>query len=543
MNDRQDNNFLDSRTLVAILMVGLVWFGWQTYLAKKYPQAAVKKDQVEVVNSVSPNPDLTKSNPQATTTSSPTVNNFSQSDLEEKTLNYEDKNISFSLSSKGMALKGFTLKNHKDRQHSLMKMGESTDLRGLFGLSLVDSETPLDFILSKKAENVFQGVAQVGSVKITREIEIDPNTESISNRVYVENPNNEFRGLTVNIPEKKVEYSGGNFLIPSFEHQEFTVLHEGTETRIDSTNHKETINQSFTGVSLVAISSQYFASSILDKSEIIPELKIIGGIPQENMLANLTYRVPPGSKTSYEFKWIAYSGAKSMSTLEKIDPVMTKVINHGFFATIAKFLLVLLKWFYSIVGNWGVSIILLTLLVRTLVLPLNISTFKSTKKMQKIQPLITNLRERYKDDPQTMNKEMMALWKEHKVNPVGGCLPMLLQLPVFFALYQVLGQSIELYQAPFFFWIKDLSLKDPYFILPVLMAGAMYIQQKMTPTTLDPTQAKIMQFLPLIFALMMISLPAGLTLYILVNTVSGVLLQQLFMRDKTSSIPVKAAKA
>ena len=122
---------------------------------------------------------------------------------------------------------------------------------------------------------------------------------------------------------------------------------------------------------------------------------------------------------------------------------------------------------------------------------------------------------------------------------------MLLQLPVFFALYQVLGQSIELYQAPFFWWITDLSLKDPYYILPVLMAGAMYIQQKMTPTTLDPTQTKIMQFLPLIFAFMMITLPAGLTLYILVNTVAGVALQQLFMHDRSSKnqVPSKPAKA
>lgn len=545
MNERQDNNFLDSKTLIAIVLVGIVWFGWQTYLTKKYPPAAVKKEQVTAATAAA-----TDSKPAdvPTEAGAAVINNKESKNsapiiTEEKMMAYEDANVSFNLSSQGMSLKDFTLKNHKDRQHQLMKMGVSTDNRGLFSLALLDSLEALHFNISKKSENSFQGVAQVGSMKITREIEINSDTEAMTNRIYIENAPTDFRGLTIYFPEKRVDYSGGNFLIPSFEHQEFTVLHEGTETRLNSTATKETINQTFNGVSLVAINSQYFSSAILDKSEIIPEVKVIGGLPQDNLTAALSYRLPPSNRTTYEFKWIAYSGAKSMTQLEKIDPTMTKVINHGFFATIARLLLVLLMWFHSVVGNWGVSIILLTLLVRILVLPLNVSTFRSTKKMQKIQPLITALRERHKDDPQTMNKEMMALWKEHKVNPVGGCLPMLLQLPVFFALYQVLGQSIELYQAPFFLWIKDLSLKDPYYILPLLMAGAMYIQQKITPTTLDPTQAKIMQFLPLIFALMMITLPAGLTLYILVNTVAGIVLQQIFMRDKTSTLPAKTAKA
>jgi YidC/Oxa1 family membrane protein insertase len=163
--------------------------------------------------------------------------------------------------------------------------------------------------------------------------------------------------------------------------------------------------------------------------------------------------------------------------------------------------------------------------------------------MQKLQPLISSLRERYKDDPQAMNRETMALWKEHKVNPLGGCLPMLLQLPIFFALYRVLGQSIELYQAPFFGWIHDLSLKDPLYVLPVLMGISMFIQQKTTPTTMDPNQAKFMQFLPLIFVFMMVNLPAGLTLYIFINTLSGIILQQIFMHDRKAAATAKEVKA
>ena len=202
-----------------------------------------------------------------------------------------------------------------------------------------------------------------------------------------------------------------------------------------------------------------------------------------------------------------------------------------------------LYWFYSLIQNWGVAIILLTVLVRLIVLPFNITSYKSMKKMQVIQPKIKALRERYKDDPQNLNKEMMAVMRDNKVNPLGGCLPMLLQMPVFFALYQCLGQSIELYQAPFFGWIHDLSLKDPFYVLPILMGISMYVQQKITPTTMDPAQAKIMQFLPVVFSLMMVSLPSGLTLYIFVSTLFGIIQQQIFMKDKKSASNAQEAKA
>src|SRR6185312_17004793 len=191
----------------------------------------------------------------------------------------------------------------------------------------------------------------------------------------------------------------------------------------------------------------------------------------------------------------------------------------------------------------GWAIVIMTLLVRMLVLPLNMSTFKSSRKMQKLQPMVKSLKERYKDDSQALNQEMMKLWKENGVNPVGGCLPMLLQLPIFFAYYRVLGQSIELYQAPFMFWIHDLSLKDPYFVLPILMGVAMWMQQKLTPTAMDPNQAKIMQFLPVVFSFMMISLPSGLTLYIFVNTITGVLTQKLIVQDRSNTVSAKEVKA
>jgi YidC/Oxa1 family membrane protein insertase len=243
------------------------------------------------------------------------------------------------------------------------------------------------------------------------------------------------------------------------------------------------------------------------------------------------------------FQWKIYSGPKSLTDLQKVDAALVDVVNFGFFASIGKIRLVVLKWFHGYVGNWGFSIILLTILVRFLVLPFNITSYKSMKKMQKIQPMLQSIRERYKSDPTAMNRETMALMKEQKVNPLGGCLPMLLQMPVFFALYQVLGQSIELYQAPFILWIHDLSIKDPFFVLPVLMGITMFIQQKITPTTMDPAQAKILQWMPIIFSVFTLSLPAGLTPYIFVSTLFGVLQQQVFMRDSKPAVAAVTVSA
>ena len=176
-------------------------------------------------------------------------------------------------------------------------------------------------------------------------------------------------------------------------------------------------------------------------------------------------------------------------------------------------------------------------------MPFNIYSFKSMKIMQKLQPEMQRLRERYKDDPQTMNREVMDLMKRNKANPLGGCLPMLLQLPVFIALYSVLGQSIELYRAPFFLWITDLSVHDKFFVLPVLMGITMYVQQKITPNTMDPAQAKVLQFMPIIFTAFMLFLPSGLTLYIFVSTLFGIIQQYVFMREKTPGAKISQVQA
>jgi YidC/Oxa1 family membrane protein insertase len=209
-------------------------------------------------------------------------------------------------------------------------------------------------------------------------------------------------------------------------------------------------------------------------------------------------------------------------------------IDFGIWALIAVPILKGLQFFFTIFPNYGISIILLTIVIRTLTFPLQYKSFKSMKKMQVIQPELTKLREKYKDEPQVMQKETMALFKKAGANPLGGCLPLLLQMPIFFAFYKVLYSAVELVDAPFYFWIMDLSEKDPYYVLPVLMSIAMFLNTKLTPTTTaDPAQQKIMMFMPLIFGFIMKDLPAGLTLYIFVSTVMG-MCQQLFVYKRVS---------
>ena len=190
-----------------------------------------------------------------------------------------------------------------------------------------------------------------------------------------------------------------------------------------------------------------------------------------------------------------------------------------------------MKWINTFVHNWGISIILLTLLIKLLTFPLTYKSMKSMKKIAKLQPQMNALKEKHKDDKEALNREMITFMKTQGYNPVAGCLPIVIQMPVFFALYRVLYSSIELYQAPFFGWIHDLSIKDPFYITPVLLTGLMWFQQKITPSTAtDPMQAKMLQYMPLFFGLMMLNLPAGLTVYMLINAAASIVQQQYLNR-------------
>lgn len=230
---------------------------------------------------------------------------------------------------------------------------------------------------------------------------------------------------------------------------------------------------------------------------------------------------------------------KEYNDLTALGHNLNQSVDFGIWGFFAVWILKGLQFFYKFIPNYGVSIILLTLLIRIITFPLQYKSFVSMKKLQLVQPELTKIREKFKDDPQRMQKESMELFRKSGANPIGGCLPLLLQMPVFFAFYKVLYAAVELVDAPFIFWLQDLSNKDPYYVLPVLMTGAMFLQQKLTPNTItDPVQKKMMLFMPLIFGVIMKDLPSGLSLYIFVSTIFGILQQMMVFNAKTKNTPV-----
>lgn len=233
--------------------------------------------------------------------------------------------------------------------------------------------------------------------------------------------------------------------------------------------------------------------------------------------------------------FLLYAGPKTYTGLAAYGRGMERLVDFGWFTILAKPMFWLLRQFYNLFNNYGVAIILLTIVVRILLYYPSLKSALAMEEMKAIQPLLTEIREKYKKDPQRMNQEMMKLYKEHKVNPMGGCLPMLLQLPFFVALYNVLNVSIELRQAPFIsFWIKDLSTYDPYYILPVLMGVSMVATMKMTSTTVDPQQQKIMMYMNVAFIFLFAWLPAGLLLYITLSNVLSIV-QQILVRKRIAA--------
>lgn len=544
MNPQEEkSSFLDRGTIVAVILTIAFFTGWNMWVQEKYPQP----DPATVSQAQIPAPaNGTQSSREIPPTGTSTVDGQTAPAIassNETFQKFESETIAFEVSSKGMGLRGIDIRPYTTRDGKPIVMGAVKE-KYPFATGLAGSNQVIDFAVEKTSANTFVGRASVGGASITKTISVEPSRYALNVSVNVTGTSPEVKGLTTYLSDTLTD-AEQSFLMPVFEVQDFTLVHEGSRTQ--HVIHKQD-GLSLTGVegvknvSLFSLGSHYFSMALVDRSPVRPEFsaQIPAGSPTATGM--LTHN-RLNENADFTVQYAAFAGPKSFSLLEQIDPQLTEVINLGMFAWIAKPLLALLNYLNSFVHNYGIAIILLTIVVRVLVLPFNVYSFRSMKAMQKIQPEMQRLRERFKDDPPTMNREVMDLMRRNKVNPLGGCLPMLLQLPVFIALYQVLGQSIELYKAPFMFWIQDLSAKDHFYVLPLLMSAAMYLQQKITPTTMPPEQARIMQWLPLIFGLMMVTLPSGLTLYIFISTVFGVVQQYLMMRDKAPSAKVSQASA
>ena len=317
------------------------------------------------------------------------------------------------------------------------------------------------------------------------------------------------------------------------------------EVDIDDIADKSTYTGS---LKWVTVQDRYFMTSVIPIQAEEATMRLFN---RENNLVEAHYLNPvsdirPGTQHTYQYA--LFFGPRSSQILGEVGHDLDKALNFGFFDVIAKPCVWLMNKLYSVIPNYGIAIVILTLLIKIVLWPLGSKSYKSMSEMKKIQPLMKEIREKYKDDKKKMNEEVMGLYRTYKINPLGGCLPMLVQLPVFFALYRMLYQAIELRHAPFFLWIDDLSAPDrlgafaidhipfmepPYGVpvLTLIMGASMILQQKMSPPMGDPTQAKMMMFMPVIFTVIFINFSSGLVLYWLVNNILSIA-QQYYIQKK-----------
>lgn len=315
----------------------------------------------------------------------------------------------------------------------------------------------------------------------------------------------------------KVKYKGEKFL------DKASSVITGQDSNLEKIKTFEVLDK----VSWVAEHDQYFASII------IPENNIDGVIFEkfEKNKAGMSLYIKDKLIKAKEYTNINFKIYLGPKVFERLKALSKNVEELSGLNSIALVLLWTLKALYKFCNNYGVAIILLTILVKILLYPLTAKSLKSMKAMSEIQPKLMELKEKYKDNKEKFNQELMFLYKRHKVNPLGGCLPLILQLPIFYAFFTTFQTSIELRNAKFIFWLQDLSLKDPYYIMPILMGITMLIQQKMTPTA-DPKQAKMMMLMSIVFTIMFLNFPAGLMLYWLVQNVLSIGQQYLTMHSK-----------
>ena len=272
----------------------------------------------------------------------------------------------------------------------------------------------------------------------------------------------------------------------------------------------------------VAMVQHYFASAWLPSDKTVRDV-YVGKVEQNLYRIGLQTPLNPlAAGASHIEKTRLFIGPQEETLLEKIAPGFDLIKDYGYLTVIAKPIFWLLEQIHSYVTNWGWAIVILTLLIKLLFFPLSAASYKSMARMKEVQPRLMTLREQLKGDPQKLNRAMMDLYKQEKINPLGGCLPVVVQIPVFIALYWVLLSSVEMRNAPWILWINDLSVPDPYYILPVIMAVSMYVQVKLNPTPPDPLQAKIMMWMPIVFSVMFFFFPAGLVLYWVVNNILSI---------------------
>jgi YidC/Oxa1 family membrane protein insertase len=392
------------------------------------------------------------------------------------------------------------------------ELGNSLKLSKRYGFSSASDVVDLELVIQNASSNeisVQPGIDWIGKVDLQKLAE-EENKDFGLKYAYLKNQKVEI---------KELGRSGSSGCTPGCER---------TKTTIDSFQFSDKGN-----IQWFAFSGEFFTAMLIPPPSKEGLTLTVSGDEKNFVKADLLSAplvVSPGQTIKIPYR--IYLGPKQIEALKELGADADKLIDFGFFTIVAKPLLWLLNVTHHATKNFGIDIIILSILLKVIFLPLTQISLKSMKGMQKVQPEMARLKETYKNDKARLQQEIMLLYKRRKINPLSGCLPMLIQIPVFIALYNVLQNTFEMRHAPFMLWIMDLSAKDPIYITPLIMGATMVIQQKMTPTAADPAQAKLFMLMPIMFTFLFLSLPSGLVLYWLVTNVLSIA-HQYYMTKKT----------
>jgi YidC/Oxa1 family membrane protein insertase len=549
------------RLLLAIGLSFLVLFVWSVFFVDQQP---VTENQETAQTTDSPGDQMVSSTPSGTassTISKEEVDAIKAAQVVEnqgREITVDTPFYTVRISAEGASFRSYILKKYREtvdkdspnKQLIPPAFKEGVIRTSLLGKSL-DGVNAAIFSIAQEGDRLvvdndkkdlsFNWVADDGTM-LTKIYTFDPDSYLIGLKVVVKNASDRTLKdqLVLSVRKPIEEDKGYGFVGPS------ALIDDKLEQV--KTKKIEDKDEYSGKIKWISVEDRYFLSSIIPGTEINGSMKLAAtDNVVVNQLVNPMFELSPGAQE--EFNFFVFMGPKSMDLLNSLGHDLGKALNFGFFNVIAKPCLWFMNKIHSVLPNYGIAIILLTLSTKIILWPLGNKSYKSMSEMKKLQPLMTEIREKHKGDKQKMNQELMALYKTYKVNPMGGCLPMVLQIPVFFALYRMLYQAIELRHAPFFLWINDLSAPDRLFhfgfsipfmeppygvpVLTIIMGATMLLQQKMSPPPGDPTQAKMMMLMPLVFTFIFINFSSGLVLYWLVNNVLSIS-QQYYVQKKTA---------
>jgi YidC/Oxa1 family membrane protein insertase len=536
----------NKNTIIAIVLMLVVWLGFSLFFPQQQPPQTVAPAQVEPASNqgqvgtpeTSPQQTIQGFNPASQAVAGTTIS------VPDREIVIETELYQAVFSNVGGLLKRFTLKRFQEtpsedsalvsvftpgsnQRGSLLTTG--SDHFNVFNDARYQTDAPSEIILGPGETREIHFITSTESgARIEKIYSFHGDKYPFELSVQLSNPgNNPLRGkLALALIHPWDESMAGDH----FDHVgPISLVGEKVETiKVDKLSGSP---QGYGGDTIWSgFETKYFLAAGVPLEGAADKILVSRtGDLIENKLETPFLTIEPGS--SRAFNYLFYFGPRDIDILNSANHQLAKAIDFGFFSLLALPLLHVLKFFYSFVGNYGIAIVVLTILIKLLFWPLTQKSYASMKGMQKLQPEMQKIREKHKNDRERINREMMELYKTHRVNPVGGCLPMVVQIPVFFALYKVLLNSIELRHAHFGLWLTDLSAKDPYYITPLIMGATMFIQQKMSPTTMDPTQAKIFMVMPVVFTFLFLNFPSGLVIYWLVNNLLTIL-QQYFINRK-----------